>query len=204
MTGCLLALPTLPVSAQATPRCARATELWRDGFETGDHRRWTGESYFEDWGDGCQSTSITTARRHSGRYAQRSEITCASSSPEGVHRGYGDLQFAGPRVMSEFTNAGTGLDAPHGIVTTFWTYTGDMHYWQNGQSIAHVEGIHRRTTAMCQWHWGLYASGDNTDVELYEDDKIVWRLDAPLEENWAREPLLGQTLPVCRAPARRR
>jgi hypothetical protein len=49
---------------------------------------------------------------------------------------------------------------------------------------------------MCQWHWGLYASGDNTDVVLYEDDLVVWRLD----EAWAdpaREPWLGGSVAVC-------
>ncbi|WP_236516128.1 hypothetical protein [Sandaracinus amylolyticus] len=263
-------------SAQSSAQCLRATQLWSDDFETGDHRRWTGRSYSEDWGDQCQSTGITTARRHSGRYAQRSEIVCESSSPEGVHRGYGGLQVdPRGRVLPAHTNSGAGLDAPHGIVTTFWTwldagyafengrwmslftinpscdytdrvvtlgldqrdgvmraahywpeatqtiepgapamplrqwvrvtvymnlYTGDMHVWQNGESVLHVEGLHRRLTTMCQWHWGLYASADNTDVEMYEDDKIVWRLDAPYED-WAHEPWMGQagaTRRVCR------
>ena len=265
-------LVAAPVSAQA--RCVRATRLWSEGFETGDHRRWSSRSYSEDWGDACQSTSITTARRHSGRYAQRSEIVCPSSSPEGVHRGYGGLQMdARGRVLPQHTNQGQGLDAPNGIVTTFWTYldvpysfgdgrwmslftinpscdytdrvvtlgidnadgimraahywpeatqtidprapafpmrkwvrvtvymnlhTGDMHVWQDGRSVLHVEGIYRRLTTMCQWHWGLYASADNTDVEMYEDDKVVWRLDQPYED-WSREPLLGsRTAPVCR------
>ena len=266
--GCLS-----PAHAQTTATsCVRATKLWSDGFETGDHRQWTGRSYAEGWGDACQSTSITTARRHSGRYAQRSEIVRPSSAPDGVHRGYGGLQFGGARVMPEYTNQGSGLDAPNGIVTTFWTWldapyafrdgrwmslftinpscdytdrvvtlgldqadgvlraahywpeatqtiepnapavprrewvrvtvymnlhTGDMHVWQNGRSVLHIEGIYRRLTTMCQWHWGLYASGDNTAVEMYEDDKVVWRLDQPYDD-WAREPLLGTTTPVCR------
>ena len=253
--------------------CVRATELWSDDFESGDHSRWTGQSYSDDWGDGCQSTRIVTDVAHGGRYAQRSEIVCPSSSPEGVHRGYGGLQMdEQARVLPKHTNQGQGLDAPYGIVTTFWTrldvpysfgegrwmslftvnpscdytdrvvtlgiddadgilraahywpegtqtiepdapafpmgewvrvtvylnlHTGDMHVWQNGQSVLHVDGIDRRLTTMCQWHWGLYASADNTDVVMYEDDKVVWRLDQRYED-WSREPLLGaSTMPVC-------
>lgn len=252
--------------------CVRATELWREDFETGDYRRWSGRSYFDGWGDRCQGNALSTEHPRSGLYAQRSEIVCASSSPDGVHRGYGGLQFSGTEVQPEYTNMGTGLDAPDGIVTTFWTwleagypfgggrwvslftinptcdytqrvvtlgidnadgvlraahywpegtmtiepgapafptgrwvrltvymnlYTGDMHVWQDGRSISHVSGITRASRFMCQWHWGLYASGDNTDVVMYEDDKIVWRMDQPWTD-WSREPWLGETQAVCR------
>lgn len=264
-------LPALASAQTTTPQCLRATQLWSEDFETGDHRRWTSRSYSEDWGDECQSTAISTARAHSGRHSQRSEIVCESRSPEGVHRGYGGLQLSGAQVLPQHTNSGTGLDAPHGIVTTFWTwldagyafedgrwvslftinpscdytdrvvtlgldqrdgvlraahywpeatqtiergappmpmrqwvrvtvylnlYTGDMHVWQDGRSVLHVEGIHRRMTTMCQWHWGLYASADNTDVVLFEDDMSVWKLDQAWTD-WSREPWLGETQAVC-------
>jgi hypothetical protein len=252
--------------------CVRATQLWHEDFETGDYSRWTGRSYQDSWGDGCQSTALSSEHPRSGGSAERSEIVCASTSPDGVHRGYGGLQFSGTTVLPEYTNTGTGLDAPNGIVTSFWVwleagypfgdgrwmslftinptcdytqrvitlgldqadgimraahywpegtmtiepdapamprgqwvrvtvylnlYSGDMHVWQNGQSVEHVSGIVRASRYMCQWHWGLYASGDNTNVVLYEDDKTVWRLDEAWTD-WDREPWLGQTQAVCR------
>lgn len=75
-------------------------------------------------------------------------------------------------------------------------YSGEMHVWQDGQSVEHVSGIVRATRTMCQWHWGLYASGDNTDVVLYEDDKVIWKLEQPWTD-FAREPWLGETQAVC-------
>jgi hypothetical protein len=251
--------------------CVRATELWREDFETGDHSRWTGRSYGDSWGDACQGTALSTLHPRGGLYSQRSEIVCASSSPDGVHRGYGGLQWSGDRVLADYTNTGTGLAAPNGIVTTFHVWleagyalgdgrwvslftvnpscdyservitlgldqpdgvlrpahhwpegtlaiepgapalprdrwvrltvflsfeSGEMHVWQDGRSVLHVSGIARATRTMCQWHWGLYASGDNTDVALYEDDKIVWRLEQPWTD-WSREPWLGESQAVC-------
>ncbi len=265
------AIPIGLDSGIPTGPCVRATELWREDFESGDHRRWTSSSYGESWGDACQSTAITRDGAHGGSGAQRSEIVCASRSPDGVHRGYGGLQWNGERVLPEYTNSGAGLDAPHGIVTTFWTrldagyplgdgrwlslftispacdyservitlgldqpdgilraahywpegrmdiepsatamplgrwtrisvylnlHRGEMHVWQDGQSIEHVSGIVRGTRTMCQWHWGLYASADNTDLVLVEDDKIVWRLDEAWTD-WSREPWMGAGVPAC-------
>lgn len=265
------AAPAAAAPPAAAPACVQATELWRDDFDTGDQVRWTGQDYNPSWGDGCQSTAITTQHPHSGGYAQRSEITCPSSSPEGVHRGYGGLQFSDDQVLGDFTNTGTGVDAPNGIVTTFHTWleagrpfgdgrwvslftvnptcgytervvtlgidnadgilrpahywpegtlelepdapafplgrwvrvtvylnlhTGDMHVWQDGRSVEHVSGIARTTQTMCQWHWGLYASGDNDDVVMYEDERVVWKLGEAWTD-WSREPLLETTVPVC-------
>jgi hypothetical protein len=245
--------------------------MWREDFESGDYARWTGRSYMSGWGDACQSNGLTTMHPHSGSSAQRSEIVCRSTSPDGVHRGYGGLQFSGDMVLRDYTNQGAGLDAPNGIVTTFhawleagypftdgrwmslftvnptcdytervitlgldnadgilrpahywpegsltiepsavamprgrWVritvylnfHSGEMHVWQDGQSIEHVTGIVRRTRTMCQWHWGLYASGDNTDVVLYEDDKVIWKLEQPWTD-FSREPWLGETQVVC-------
>lgn len=252
--------------------CIRAQEMWREDFETGDYSRWTGRSYSNDWGDDCQSNGLTTMHPHGGAHAHRSEIVCASSAPDGVHRGYGGLQWSGDTVLADYTNTGVGLDAPNGIVTTFHTWleaaypfadgrwisfftinptcgytervitlgldqadgilrpahywpegtltiepdapsmprgrwvritvyvnlvSGDMHVWQDGQSVEHVTGIARATRTMCQWHWGLYGSADNTDVVVYEDDKVVWKLGEPWTD-WAREPWLGETQAVCR------
>lgn len=264
--------PVVPsIDARPSGDCVRATEMWREDFEADGYARWTGGSYGEDWGDACQSTARTAEHPYAGARAQRSEIVCASRSPDGVHRGYGGLQFAGDRVLSAYTNTGTGLEAPLGIVTTFHAWleagsrfgegrwvslftinpscdytqrvitlgidqpdgilraahywpegsmeidpsapsfplgrwvrvtvyvnlqTGDMHVWQDGASVEHVRGIVRTVRAMCQWHWGLYASGDNTDVVLYEDDKIVWRLEQPWTD-WSREPWLGAGVAVC-------
>lgn len=70
-----------------------------------------------------------------------------------------------------------------------------MHVWQDGVSISHVT-FSRASTRMCQWHWGAYASGDNTDVVLYEDDNSLWKLDEPWTD-FAVEPWLGHTTPVC-------
>ena len=75
-------------------------------------------------------------------------------------------------------------------------HAGAMHVWQDGAVVEHVRGIARATRTMCQWHWGLYASGDNTDVVLYEDDVVVWRLDEPWADA-AREPWLGGAIAVC-------
>ena len=258
-------------SVRAGCECVRADLMWSDGFESGDHSAWTGRGYGEPWGDHCQSTAITTEHPHSGRYAQRSEIVCPSSSPEGVHRGYGGLQWGGDTVLPAHTNMGTGMDAPNGVVVTFhswleagydfgngrwvslftinptcgytervitlgidqpdgilrpahhwpegqltiepgapamprgqWVritayvnfHTGVMHVWQDGRSVLHVTGITRATKQMCQWHWGLYASANNDDVVLYEDDLSVWKLGEAWTD-WSREPYLGETQAVC-------
>lgn len=77
-------------------------------------------------------------------------------------------------------------------ITVYLNYaTGDMHVWQNGQSVVHARGI-VRSDRMCQFHWGLYSSGDNDDLLLYEDDKSVWKLDAPLTDS-TREPWLDES-----------
>lgn len=81
-------------------------------------------------------------------------------------------------------------------VTIYVNYHDEvMHVWQDGVSISHVT-FSRASTRMCQWHWGAYASGDNTDVVLYEDDNSLWKLDAPWTD-FSAEPWLGETTPVC-------
>jgi hypothetical protein len=189
-----------------------------------------------------------------------------------VHRGYGGVQFDGDTPVPAYTNQGTGIDAPFGVVNTyhsfletstvfengtwfsFWTindacdwssnvltlgledssnrlaaahyqangggertylngppgfplgrwvrttiyvnyYDEVMHVWQDGVEMSHVT-FDRTQNTICQWHWGAYASGDNDDVALYEDDNSIWKL----EERWTDlsvEPFFGGTVAAC-------
>lgn len=247
--------------------CIAADRLFAEDFESGGPRAFTGSSYDDAWGNACQGNRTQSDVVHGGRYAQRSEITCRSS--EDVHRGYGGLQFSGDRLLPGYTNTGTGLSAPNGVVSTHWVrlragepiqdgrwvsfftvnpscdYSarvitlgldqpdgvlhaahywpegserlmpgampfprerwvrltilvdlddGVLHVWQDGQSTVHVTGIVRPLSTYCQFHWGLYASGDNTDVELYEDDFTLHRLTSPWTD-WSREPWITATCP---------
>ncbi len=70
-----------------------------------------------------------------------------------------------------------------------------MHVWQDGQSQSHVT-FDRQLTTICHWHWGLYASGDNDDIVLYEDDNAIWKLDEAWTD-FGTEPYLGEAMPVC-------
>lgn len=64
-------------------------------------------------------------------------------------------------------------------ITIYINYhDGVMHVWQDGQSICHGT-FSRPTPTMCQWHWGAYASGDNDNIVLHEDDNSLWKLAAP-------------------------
>jgi hypothetical protein len=250
--------------------CVAARLLWSEDWETGDYARWTSSDYGDGWGNGCQSNGFSTDHAVSGTRSHRSEITCAYPDEGNVHRGYGGMQFAGDTALPDFTNAGTGTDAPFGLVNTFhvwlesptvfengrwfsfWTVnatcdwsgrvltlgledpsdrlaaahyqpegtrtylpgvpgvprgqwvritiyvnveTGQMVVWQDGARQSDVT-FSRPDPAICHWHWGAYASGDNTDVVLYEDDNSIWKL----EQAWTDfdvEPRLGVTQPVC-------
>jgi hypothetical protein len=253
-----------------TSTCIRARRLWYEDFETGNYDRWTGRTYFDSWGNGCQNNGFDYTNPRSGRGSHRSDIVCRSS--DSVHRGYGGVQFGGETVMSGFTNSGVGVDAPYGVVNTYWSWLdtpyefgsgrwfsfwtvnsacdyservitlgledatrritpahiwdtggrvtwspgapsfplrrwvrttlyvnyarGEMHAWQDGVSVFHAT-FRRPTSDMCQWHWGAYASGDNTDIVLFEDDISLWKLEEPLTD-FSREPWLeGSTTPAC-------
>lgn len=65
-------------------------------------------------------------------------------------------------------------------------YTGQMHVWQNGVKVCNATFSQPGNT-MCQWHFGLYASGPNHDLTLYEDDIKIVKLNAPLT-NFNAEP----------------
>jgi hypothetical protein len=240
------------ISTGGTSGCHAAHQLWFDDFETGDYRRWTGNTYGNDFGDSCQNTAVSTEQAVSPTHSERSDVVCTYSDSQ---RGYGILQFSGDSVLANFTNAGTGIDAPNGIVTiqhlylvsptvfengkwlslwgmdgacdwsdavlsigfedssnrlaaahyqdegtgtrTFlpnapsfprgqWVrltvflsfYDGHMYIWQDGKPVSDVT-FQRPLKTMCQFHWGIYASHDNDDIVLFEDDYSVWKLDKP-------------------------
>jgi hypothetical protein len=74
-------------------------------------------------------------------------------------------------------------------------YDGDLYVWQDGQLIEHAT-FQRPVKTICHFHWGLYASGDNDDVVLYEDDNALWKLNARWTD-FTREPYFGHAVPVC-------
>ena len=239
-------------STGGTSGCRAAHQLWFDDFETGDYRRWTGNTYANDFGNSCQNTAFSTEQAVSPTHSERSDVVCTYSESQ---RGYGILQFSGDSVLPNFTNAGTGIDAPNGIVTiqhlylvsptvfqngkwlslwgmdgacdwsdavlsigfedssnrlaaahyqeegtgtrTFlpnapsfprgqWVrvtvflsfYDGHMYIWQDGKPVSDVT-FQRPLKTMCQFHWGIYASQDNDNIVLFEDDYSVWKLDQP-------------------------
>ncbi len=250
--------------------CVAATLLWSEDFETLDYSRWTSMTYDAGWNGGlCHDNEFSDQESVSPGHSHRSEITCASDMS--VHRGYGGLQFDGDAVVPAYTNVGEGIEAPGGIVNTFWSrldapyafadgrwfsfwtvndscdyssdvltlglentqnllvpahvlstggtvefdpaapafpmgefvritiyvnyYDGVMHVWQNGASVVHAT-FTRPGTDLCQWHWGAYASGDNDDLVLWEDDNSLWRLDQPWDD-FTVEPWLGETIAAC-------
>ncbi|MEZ4366205.1 MAG: hypothetical protein R2939_07935 [Kofleriaceae bacterium] len=81
-------------------------------------------------------------------------------------------------------------------ITIYLNYPdGVMHVWQDGVSVSHVT-FARASSRVCQWHWGAYASGDNDDVVLFEDDNSIWKLASPWTD-FAVEPWLGGAVAAC-------
>ena len=74
-------------------------------------------------------------------------------------------------------------------------YDGVMHVWQDGQPSSHVLFVRPKST-ICQWHWGAYASGDNDNLVLYEDDNSIWKLEQAWTD-FSIEPWFDKTVPVC-------
>jgi hypothetical protein len=255
--------------SSGAPSCFKAIKLWSEDFETGDYSRWTSNTYGNDWKNGlCHANGFSTDHAVSPSHSHRSEITCADTES---HRGYGGVQFDGDNVVPAYTNTGTGIVAPYGVVNTysswleapyafqngkwfsFWTanndcgwaddvitlgledtsnkltpahilntggtvnfvanppgfpmgqwvrttiyinyVSGDMVVWQDGKKLLDAT-FTRSDTDICQWHWGAYASGDNDDVVLYEDDNSIWKLEEPWQ-NFDVEPWFEHTQPVC-------
>jgi hypothetical protein len=251
--------------------CVLAKLLWSEDFETGDYQRWTSQTYGGGWGNHCQQNGFSEDHAVSGTRSHRSEITCAYEEGGDVHRGYGGIQFDGDHPMEKYTNDGVGIDAPFGVVNTYWSwletptifsdgrwfsfftvdnncawqdhvltlgledetmrlaaahhwwnggsreilpdapsfpmgrwvrttiylnyYEGVMHVWQDGQEVQRVNFI-RETPEICQFHWGVYASADNDDIVLYEDDISIWKLEEPWTD-FSKEPWLGAQVAVC-------
>jgi hypothetical protein len=81
------------------------------------------------WNDGlCHDNGLSTDHAVSGAHSHRSEITCAI---EMSHRGYGGVQFSGDTPLPVYTNAGAGIEAPHGVVNTYWSWL-DVPYTFGG------------------------------------------------------------------------
>ncbi len=243
--------------------CLEGTEIWCEDWELGNYSRWTGG--YSSSGT-CRSSGFVTNRFVTPTRSHRSRVTCAASSS---HRGYGGLRFQGDNVVPSFHVASSGgIDAPHGVVVTFWVwlevpytfsptrwlslltvthdcsnnwdqvvtvnlddssmrlkpvhvssvqyapnapsfprgqwvrvtsyinyYTGEIHVWQDGTKV--VRGTFSRPNVrMCQWHWGLYASGNNDNITLYEDDISIVKLQEPLV-NFNVEPRFPNLVSAC-------
>ena len=81
-------------------------------------------------------------------------------------------------------------------ITVYINYhDGVMHVWQDGQSLEHVT-FNRALKTICQFHWGLYASGDNDNIVLFEDDKSLWKLGEPWTD-FGKEPYFGHDVDAC-------
>jgi len=81
-------------------------------------------------------------------------------------------------------------------VTVYLNYAdGVMHIWQDGVEISHITFVRTKKT-ICQWHWGMYASADNDNIVLFEDDNSIWKLEEPWTD-FKVEPWLGNSVQVC-------
>lgn len=82
-------------------------------------------------------------------------------------------------------------------VTVYVNYhSGQLHVWQDGTSVVHAT-FSRPSTDICQWHWGAYASGNNDNIVLIEDDNSIWKLDEAWTD-WNVEPWMeGGAVRAC-------
>lgn len=74
-------------------------------------------------------------------------------------------------------------------------YTGQMHVWQNGAKVCNAS-FSPAGSKMCQWHFGLYASGPNSNVTLFEDDYSIVKLLQPMT-NFTVEPRFPAMVSPC-------
>ncbi|GEM_PF-6063289 len=123
---------TADVGTEGSGTCVAAQLLWFDDFETGDYSRWTSHTYDADWDGGhCHDNGFSIDRSMSGSQSHRSDITCASS--QNVHRGYGGVQFRGDQPVDVYDNQGEGIDAPFGIVNSYWSWIDAPYDFQDGR-----------------------------------------------------------------------
>jgi hypothetical protein len=108
-----------------------------------------------------------------------------------AHHWHGD---GGTRT---FTDGAPGFPLGQWVRTTIYiNYHDDvMHVWQDGQHISEVT-FDRSASTICHWHWGAYASGDNDDIVLHEDDISVWKLEEPWTD-FTVEPHFDEAVSVC-------
>jgi len=144
VVGCLCCIPRPGQAPQGRKQgpgvdktahgdCIKAQLLWSEDFETGDYSRWTGHSYFAERDNPCQDNGFSTLKAVSGTHSHRSAITCIDRKEGKTHRGYGGLQFNGDTVLAEYTNTGTGISAPYGLVNTFYHWLEPPTIFANGK-----------------------------------------------------------------------
>jgi hypothetical protein len=99
-------------------------------METGTYARWTSGGYVSSQnGGGCFTSAFSTERAHSGTRSHRTSIACTQANN---HRIYGGMQFNGDTPLTRYTNTGSGIDAPNGIVITFYSWL-DSPAFGNGR-----------------------------------------------------------------------
>ena len=65
---------------------------------------------------------------------RRTRIEARSRAPSTEsHRGYGGLQFDHDSLVPAYTNQGTGIDAPNGVVNTYWSWLEAPYEFENGK-----------------------------------------------------------------------
>ena len=246
--------------------CLQVQHIWCEDWEVGNYSRWTG-SYGAP--TSCEQTGFNGQKFVTPTHSHRSAVVCATSQS---HRGYAGLRFQGDNVVPSFsTPSSGGIDAPHGLIVSFWSWlkvpytfsptkwmslmtvthdcsntwadvitlnlddstmkikpvhvnsvsyapnapsmpleqwvrttvyinfnTDVLHVWQNGQKVCSAT-FNSVGSKMCQWHWGLYASGNNTDIVLHEEDLRIVKLLEPLT-NFTQEPVYDEPMPCSSAP----
>lgn len=126
----LLALALMAAPSAGADDTQPATLLWSTNFETGDYSAFTGNFYDNDSSE-CNTAQIDTDRSVSPTRSSRSRISCAK--PDSSHRGYGGVQFRGDTPMESYTNSGSGIDAPNGVVSTWWVWLDTPYDFENGR-----------------------------------------------------------------------
>lgn len=107
---------------------------------------------------------------------------------------------AGAGGERTYLNGPPGFPLGQWVRTTIYLNYHDevMHIWQDGVEVQHVT-FDRPAPTICHFHWGAYASGDNDDLVLYEDDNSIWKLAEPWTD-FSVEPHFGGSVAVCEAP----